>query len=953
MNIHENALRRLMSYCLALILALSPAASVFAAEEYTEEPTTENQPAAEVEMPEIPQEQPSSSAENTDTSSPETTSEDSSRPAAASDTESEPLQDAGPAEETATETADCTESAAESGPENDEDAVPAEKAPAASASASESTKSSSVNTTAGSVSVGDTSFNPDNEESSHWQDGKGWKNVAGKYVAMVDYDGRKATVSADGGTLTLAVAGVNRIGKLAGNCSIQISGTGIVLIDSIEIADGNTITLHPNAALYDEGSAAVFLKQNDGSYLLINGETTGILDEVYELDNVRLVVPKDSSLLLSSMGLRKETWYPDDASEPSTEVTRYLTDIPYDANHPVHDNGNVEFESYSAKFVIGKNGSLSIQDGASVRFNKIEIPSTYGLPINLTGELVVQGILEVIGILENGLIDISKDGSLKGNGTVRSAEINLDPAGSLSKDIILDKSGLTVHGNYASIVLPQLHNSNLYVKGFGNTIPELNVSGISRISIDTGKLIGISSCKIGNINLTQGSRLEVLSNDHQVAPLNDKEDPAFLEDSCLEISGLITGGAVHVLAGCVEYTGNIAGILPVVPSGYASRVYVPVVGINSVVDIGSTEYPVYMSAKYAAKMAESAAIPVSRLTVLDTLLQTEGVQARSWIANSKQDLKPLVRTENQAFSCADFLKAYNQEGYYNDDFTYTAIEVIYKDLHRDLFFLNDDTEFSTKDVIMIRILDCIGQGGQGGSSATHTNAAFTGSGVIGGPGSGAVQAGKGAVIFTKASYTDPVPTPDPKPDPDNKGNTDDKKKDNNSKENNKENSTDNRKENNRTARINTVKTAVASAKANGLVVTVSLRDTKSEDQSEAEPALPQIWHLDITNNGVPVTDFAGSPVKVLFPFTVPENWGNPAEIPENSLYAVFADENGGLAAYSAQYDPKTGEITFDAEQTGDFIIVKFAYSDEPFTENFYRALAELEEIRLFLAYLRD
>lgn len=946
MKIHENALRRLMSYCLALILALSPAASVFAAEEYTEEPTTENQPAAEVEMPEIPQEQPSPPAEAADTSSQEAASEAASEPAAAAVTESEPLQDAGPAEETATETADCTESAAESGPEKDEDAVPAEKAPAASASASESTKSSSVNTTAGSVSVGDTSFNPDNEESSHWQDGKGWKNVAGKYVAMVDYDGRKATVSADGGTLTLAVAGVNRIGKLAGNCSIQISGTGIVLIDSIEIADGNTITLHPNAALYDEGSAAVFLKQNDGSYLLINGETTGILDEVYELDNVRLVVPKDSSLLLSSMGLRKETWYPDDASEPSTEVTRYLTDMPYDANHPVHDNGNVEFESYSAKFVIGKNGSLSIQDGASVRFNKIEIPSTYGLPINLTGELVVQGILEVIGILENGLIDISKDGSLKGNGTVRSAEINLDPAGSLSKDIILDKSGLTVHGNYASIVLPQLHNSNLYVKGFGITIPELNVSGISRISIDTGKLIGISSCKIGNINLTQGSRLEVLSNDHQVTPLNDNEDPAFLEDSCLEISGLITGGAVHVLAGCVEYTGNIAGILPVVPSGYASRVYVPVVDINS------TEYPVYMSAKDAAKMADSATIPVSRLTVLDTLLQTEGVQARSWIANSKQDLKPLVRTENQAFSCADFLKAYNQPGYYNDDFTYTALEVIYNDLHRDLLYITDNTEFSTKNVIMIRILDCIGQGGQGGSSATHTNAAFTGSGVIGGPGSGAVQAGKGAVIFTKASYTEPDPKPDPKPEPDNTGKENSTNKDINI-ENNKENKNDNNKENNRTVRTKTVKAAVSSAKSNGLVVTVTPVERNTDEQNKADPKAPQIWHLDITNAGVPATDLSGNPVRAVFPLAVPESWGEPATIADDSLYAVFADENEKLTAYSAEYDPETAEVSFESEQTGDFVIVQFAYDDEPFTEEFYRKLADLEEIQLFLADLKE
>jgi hypothetical protein len=91
----------------------------------------------------------------------------------------------------------------------------------------------------------------------------------------------------------------------------------------------------------------------------------------------------------------------------------------------------------------------------------------------------------------------------------------------------------------------------------------------------------------------------------------------------------------------------------------------------------------------------------------------------------------------------------------------------------------------------------------------------------------------------------------------------------------------------------------------------------------------------------------------VFPFTVPETWRDPAKIANGSLYAVFTDENGKLTAYSAEYDPETGEITFDAEQTGDFIIVKFAYSDEPFTEDFYRALAELEEIRLFLAYLGD
>ena len=46
-------------------------------------------------------------------------------------------------------------------------------------------------------------------------------------------------------------------------------------------------------------------------------------------------------------------------------------------------------------------------------------------------------------------------------------------------------------------------------------------------------------------------------------------------------------------------------------------------------------------------------------------------------------------------------------------------------------------------------------------------------------------------------------------------------------------------------------------------------------------------------------------------------------------------------------------MTFESELTGDFVIVQFAYEDEPFTEDFYRALADLEEIRLFLAELRE
>ena len=86
---------------------------------------------------------------------------------------------------------------------------------------------------------------------------------------------------------------------------------------------------------------------------------------------------------------------------------------------------------------------------------------------------------------------------------------------------------------------------------------------------------------------------------------------------------------------------------------------------------------------------------------------------------------------------------------------------------------------------------------------------------------------------------------------------------------------------------------------------------------------------------------------------IPVLLGDPAKIDNDSLYAVFADESGNLTAYSAEYDPEAGEVSFETEQTGDFVIAKFEYEDKPFTEDFYRKLADLEEIRLFLASIKE
>ena len=630
------------------------------------------------------------------------------------------------------------------------------------------------NTDSVTIVIGDTSFSPD-EEAAQWSDDKGWKNVPGQYVALVDYDGSGAAVSASGDVLTLAVAGVNRIGTLQGDCSFRILGSGIVLIDNIDITDGNTITLHPNTALYDEGSAAVFYYQKeDGGYHLINGGITGILDESCAVDNVHLTIPSGSSLTISARAYRKETWYPEDGTEPVTDVTEYTSPMPESVMVPEHMGGTVSIEGYEGRLVLGESASLTVDSGASVQIKTI----LDGYQA-VKGELVLKGAMEVNGEVTGGRIDVNDGGSLGGAGTVSAAEVILEPAGNLEKSLLLEDSSLTVNGtDDKRHVSASIKDSVIYVKAKAVSFDELNVSGDSVFSagiFDGDGTSSVGSCEIGDISVETGSRLDIVVNDHQyIFPLR------LLEDSFVRINGNISGGGdVSVLGGCVEYTGTQADKVPYVPAEYAARVYATEAGI------ASTENPLNMSAEEAFRRVKEDTIPVVYLEVRDSLV-SQKISAREWLVTMIKEYpdRPLPRDASE-YTCASFLEAYGRNNTLpvnpdNPDIVHNmlmpAVEVIHSDLSRQRFWLDDRTVFTTDDVIMIRMLNCTGQGGQGGSSSTSVETSFTGSGTLGGPGSGSMQAGSGTVIYgqgndptpdepTPQPPTPPGPTPPAKPTP--------------------------------------------------------------------------------------------------------------------------------------------------------------------------------------------
>ena len=847
-----------------------------------------------------------------------------------------------------------------------------------------------ANSAAGTIHIGDTSFGSGDEESSHWEDGKGWKNVAGQYVAMVDFDGSAAEISADSGVVKLAVAGVNRIHALTGDCSYQISGSGIVLIDKIDIGEGRSISLCTNTALYKEGSAAVFVRQEDGSYLLINREITGILDELYDLDNIRLTVPKDSSLTLSALAIRKETWEPDGVGEPVTDVMLYSPSIPFMVEDPVHDFGVVTLDQYAGRLTIGKNSTLTIEDGGSVLLQTLEKTAVLGNEYT-PASLVIQGILNIAGIVEGGYVDVNDGGTLTGTGTIQSATVNLEPSANLSTELLIDDSSVLVNGTHSANV----KDSVIYLEGADNYIPDLTVTGVSRIvsrtigSIGSASVTGVNN--IGNIILNAGSSLDILAHDHTFFENDDfnQAPTRFIEDFCLIISGRIVGNVedtVNVLAGLVEYTGPQSDNLPVVPYGYASRLLV----IGS--SMSSRHYPISMTASYALGMAKRAQIPVERMTVKDSLVSEE-IAARSWKASGVDIATLIDRDPNKTYTGASFIEEIGFEPL--DSAHYMGVEVVHSDLSRHIYWIDDEETFTTNDVVILRVVDCIGEGGQGGSSITHTTSSVTGSGVIGNPGSGFVTTGTKTVVYSNG---DPIEE-DPIQDPDDSGDDDDPADDNSNSNNNNNNANNNsnnngnnnnsgnrNSNNNNNAGRNERNTAdsdgnftatgfttdggaadtatVSSVRTGGLVVTVTLLESLTDAASAAGKDTPQIWQLEVTSNGTPVTDLTGKAAAVKFPFTVPASWGDPDKLDNGSLYAVFADgkdalaanganadEKEALTAYRAEYDAKTGEISFEAEQTGRFVIVKFDYEDEPFTEDFYRELAQQEDVKAFLEVL--
>ena len=232
---------------------------------------------------------------------------------------------------------------------------------------------------------------------------------------MVDFDGSDYDLTSTDSDINIKAAGLNRLHGIYADGDVNLTGSGILLVDDIQLSEGCGFYLHPIAGLYDSGSVAVFRLQTPADtagganavYELINGkDVPGILDEAYTVpDGVTLVIPANSSLILESLVQVTTKLHYDENDElvPASVIT-YPSE-----SHPQFEFGsNYDYDFSTANLTIPESAGLVLEDGASMTSHTI--PALSGKVVR--PKVTVSGTLEGTGIISGGCFEFNGHASV-------------------------------------------------------------------------------------------------------------------------------------------------------------------------------------------------------------------------------------------------------------------------------------------------------------------------------------------------------------------------------------------------------------------------------------------------------------------------------------------------------------------------------------------------------------
>lgn len=722
--------------------------------------------------------------------------------------------------------------------------------------------------------------------------GDGWtyEKESGRIV-LRDYTGC-ADITSDGMGVDIVSTGYNRIGLLSCDGDINVTGTGVLLIDKVELAKDCSFNLHSLREYYgdgdDEGSVAVFVKQEDGSYMLVNGKVKGIIDEKVELpEDIRLVLPADSLLELQAFRVMTET-----DEDGNKTIIRDLSG--YSEEELEGENA----EKYAGHLLAG---DISVNKGARIQNNTLD---------SLVASIIVAGNLINEGVISGGNVTVTKKNS--GSGGLYSG------AGSVEDSFVTLRAGQTMSIN--------IKDSVLSLEDDDYKIENLNMAG-------KAELYNGGNSEIINIKGTSGSSLNIYSFD-----MTNK----------LKLSGEIEGAAVLIKSGITELAAGLVNGEAVKNESYGGTVFNyihsdPESG-NSAAKIVSdgTEGPVFLGPDDVT-VPDPDSIPVVSFYLYQTTERSGNIELKeNKEAGQKYailDDYDLTKQNNNQITYPDLIETYFPNGL---DFLVGDQSIIFevfrcsKTGELSMTVLGEDYEpaVDPDGVFLIRLAYFDPDTTQiGGTTTTSTRASQTGSGNIGGN-SKSIITGTG---ITRFSSTDPDPDPEPdpvKPDPDPKPNPDPDPKPDPVKPDPDKPS-------------NEYTVAAVTALGDTLALQINEFDLNEGDEN-AEKA--PYYNLSAYINGAQVTELSG-PVEVVMDYMLPEEFRDK---PLYAVFAnedKTSDET--LMAVRAEYDEDAGTLTFETSQVGEFIIVALEFDGEEFSPEFYDELEKTEEAKLFIKHLKE
>ena len=879
--------------------AAEPAPQPAAAEEAVLQPAAEEEPAAQ----------------------PDSTEEPAPQPAAEEEPAPQPAAEEEPA------------------PQPDSTEEPAAQSDAAVEAVPQSAAAEETSAAAAVITVGGTVFSSGEDRTDGWDEaaGKGWKNLADRYVAMVDYDGIGAEITAEGGELVIAAAGLNRIGKISGDCDVSIVGTGIVLIDEIGIGKERTLSLMTDTELYREGSAAVFLKQEDGSYRLLNGDVQAILDERYELEDVTLVLPSGAKILMAANTAQYEVYADEDTGETVTEVTRSRVSLPAGFPEPAH-GGIVETKGTAAALRIGAGAVLTVEQGAAMVLESIAAAT-----MKFVSSIEVSGVLNLLGKIDGGILTAEgQDAAVSGNGTISGSRVSAAGGARMSEQITYKDASVTIAGGQGGKAgTVRLDGSALYLQGVSE-LEELLISGNSSLAAD-------GDLRIGDITISADGALDY-------STLREPEDPRVVE-----ITGALAGAAeaaavLTLRSGILQISAD-AGV----PAGSIAAAENGTAVIWDLTGAAGTasDVPLFMTPEEALVRLAQDTVPVTFLNV-SQVLETDGRFLTTYTGRTACGDLPRSAAQEGELPVGELLDfcgmlpvtgelpatgqapVTNGLPLYAEVLQYTEQGGFSETLRK----IEEIPSIPLENVIAIRILEVHSvTNGEGGSASTSTETAFTGSGILGGSGAGSVSGGSRYGIFTGTK------------DYSAGGKEKEQEKEKQKKGGNKSGDS-------RTGGAETAQTIPAEGRTLRVIVAVRQEDAQaevSEGQDAGTPAgVYKIYVLSVYDGFTEVADPEGETLSVEMVFEVPQTWvpretGADREDAARTdgayegLYAVFAGTDGELAAYPAVYDDTTGLLTFVTDRTGSFVVVQFLTQETTYSEAFYREMAQMEEVAGLLA----